>query len=401
MNHRFIEARELIAKAREALRRADKASARQLGEQAALLSPDMEDVWLVLAASNPNPQDALAYARKALEVNPASERARRGVEWASGQLKKVDVLKERTQPTIVPNQVETVASLPRKRAYQTAVAMPMLKPQAGNWLLPALLIGAGCVVLGFFALFALTSPALASIVSRISAPAPTQENLWALSDIAKPEIVPVNVSAFVPSNADDVSSVDDAPQSNAPLDAVPTVTKATTATPTALSTEEPATTEVPAVTETPGSMAMDIVADTPTSENVPPTPSGSNSQIASAGNGERWIDVDLTNQSVYAYEGDVVVNSFIVSTGTWLTPTVTGKYKIYVKIRSGNMHGPGYFLPDVPYIMYFYKGYGLHGTYWHNNFGNPMSHGCVNLRTDDAAWLFNWASVGTLVNVHY
>ena len=51
--------------------------------------------------------------------------------------------------------------------------------------------------------------------------------------------------------------------------------------------------------------------------------------------------------------------------------------------------------------MYFYKGYGLHGTYWHNNFGTPMSHGCVNLATGDAGWLFSWASVGTVVNVHY
>jgi lipoprotein-anchoring transpeptidase ErfK/SrfK len=104
---------------------------------------------------------------------------------------------------------------------------------------------------------------------------------------------------------------------------------------------------------------------------------------------------------VYAYEGDVVVNSFVVSTGTWATPTVTGQYKIYVKYRSAKMSGPGYYLPNVPYIMYFYKGYGLHGTYWHNNFGTPMSHGCVNLRTEDAGWLFNWASVGTIVNVHY
>jgi lipoprotein-anchoring transpeptidase ErfK/SrfK len=111
--------------------------------------------------------------------------------------------------------------------------------------------------------------------------------------------------------------------------------------------------------------------------------------------------VDLTNQAVYAYEGNTVVNSFIVSTGTWLHPTVTGQYKVYVKLRSGDMHGPDYFLPNVPYIMYFYKDYGLHGTYWHHNFGTPMSHGCVNLRTDDAAWLFNWASVGTVVNVHY
>lgn len=64
------------------------------------------------------------------------------------------------------------------------------------------------------------------------------------------------------------------------------------------------------------------------------------------------------------------------------------------------MTGPDYYLPDVPYTMYFYKGYGIHGTYWHDNFGTPMSHGCVNMRTSEAAWLFDFASVGTLVNVH-
>ncbi|MBK9924861.1 MAG: L,D-transpeptidase [Anaerolineales bacterium] len=145
---------------------------------------------------------------------------------------------------------------------------------------------------------------------------------------------------------------------------------------------------------------MEIIPNTPTSVYVPPT-AGPKPVYASTGNGERWIDVDLTNQRTYAYEGDTLVNSFVVSTGTWATPTVTGQYNIYVKYRSARMSGPGYSLPNVPYIMYFYGSYGLHGTYWHNNFGTPMSHGCVNLTTDDAAWLYNWASVGTLVNVHY
>jgi lipoprotein-anchoring transpeptidase ErfK/SrfK len=80
---------------------------------------------------------------------------------------------------------------------------------------------------------------------------------------------------------------------------------------------------------------------------------------------------------------------------------VTGEYKIYVKVRMQDMSGPGYYLRDVPYVMFFKGDYGLHGTYWHNNFGTPMSRGCVNLTIDDAAWLFNWASVGTIVNVHY
>ena len=76
------------------------------------------------------------------------------------------------------------------------------------------------------------------------------------------------------------------------------------------------------------------------------------------------------------------------------------------------MSGPGYYLTNVPYTMYFYRGYGLHGTYWHNNFGHPMSHGCVNLKTPDAKWLFDWtlpyvpagsnsaSGTGTLVVIH-
>lgn len=119
------------------------------------------------------------------------------------------------------------------------------------------------------------------------------------------------------------------------------------------------------------------------------------------GEDERWIDVDLSDQMVYAYQGSSVVNSFLVSTGTYLHPTVTGQYRIYVKYYSTTMSGPGYYLTNVPYTMYFYYGYSFHGTYWHHNFGTPMSHGCINMYTPDAEWLFNWASIGTLVNVHY
>lgn len=123
--------------------------------------------------------------------------------------------------------------------------------------------------------------------------------------------------------------------------------------------------------------------------------------MPAAVNGERWIDVDLTQQRLYAYEGDTLANSFVVSTGTWQTPTVTGTYNVWIKLRSAPMSGPGYYLPNVPYIMYFYGSYGIHGTYWHNNFGTPMSHGCVNMSIPDSEWIYNFASVGTTVNVHY
>lgn len=115
----------------------------------------------------------------------------------------------------------------------------------------------------------------------------------------------------------------------------------------------------------------------------------------------RWIDIDISAQRLTAYQGNTPVFSTLVSTGLPRTPTVIGRFKVYTKLRSTRMRGPGYDLPGVPYTMYFYKGYGIHGTYWHNNFGRPMSHGCVNMRTQDAAWLFSWASVGTPVVTHW
>ena len=119
------------------------------------------------------------------------------------------------------------------------------------------------------------------------------------------------------------------------------------------------------------------------------------------GSGERWIDVNLSQQRITAYQGQTPVYSAIVSTGLPGTPTVVGTFSIYVKYRYTPMSGPGYYLPNVPHTMYFYGGYAIHGAYWHNNFGTPMSHGCVNLSLPDAEWFYNFASVGTKVVSHY
>jgi lipoprotein-anchoring transpeptidase ErfK/SrfK len=116
--------------------------------------------------------------------------------------------------------------------------------------------------------------------------------------------------------------------------------------------------------------------------------------------GARWIDVDLSEQRVRAYEGSTVLRSMLVSTGTAYYPTPTGRFRIYAKYGAVRMTGPGYDLPNVPHTMYFYGGYAIHGTYWHNNFGHPMSHGCINLTRADAAWLYSFAPVGTLVVIH-
>ncbi len=116
----------------------------------------------------------------------------------------------------------------------------------------------------------------------------------------------------------------------------------------------------------------------------------------------RQVVVDLTKQRVYAYENGSLLRDVLVSTGLPGTPTVTGHYKVYRKYTAQTMSGPGYYLPGVPYVMYFYQGYALHGTYWHNNFGQPMSHGCVNLPTPEAEWFFNnFVDIGTPVYVTY
>ncbi len=121
---------------------------------------------------------------------------------------------------------------------------------------------------------------------------------------------------------------------------------------------------------------------------------------SSGGGGGKWIDVDLSSQTVRAYQGNTVVRSMIVSTGIARYPTPTGQFRIYAKYPSVTMSGPGYYLPGVPHTIYFYRGYALHGTYWHHNFGRPMSHGCINLTRADAAWLYSWAPVGTPVVIH-
>ena len=111
------------------------------------------------------------------------------------------------------------------------------------------------------------------------------------------------------------------------------------------------------------------------------------------------IIVDLSDERTYAYEDGKLIRNVLSSTGLPGTPTVQGAFKVQRKYVSQTMTGPGYYLPGVPYIMYFYAGYALHGTYWHNNFGHPMSHGCVNLPTSEAEWFYNWTEIGTPVYV--
>lgn len=128
-----------------------------------------------------------------------------------------------------------------------------------------------------------------------------------------------------------------------------------------------------------------------------------------AGTGEKHIYVDLATQTLSAYEGDTLFMQTLISSGKW-GKTPTGDFTIWEKIRATKMSGGSgadyYYLPNVPFVMFFEgsgvsagRGFSLHGTYWHNNFGHPMSHGCVNMRTVDAEKLYYWVNPPTNGNV--
>jgi hypothetical protein len=112
---------------------------------------------------------------------------------------------------------------------------------------------------------------------------------------------------------------------------------------------------------------------------------------------EKWIEVSLSQQKLRAWEGNRIVKEFAISSGKWFA-TPKGTYHIWYKTRNQKMEGGSkalgtsyYNLPNVPHNMFFHKGYAIHGAYWHNNFGTPMSHGCVNSPLPNVADLFEWA----------
>ncbi len=145
-----------------------------------------------------------------------------------------------------------------------------------------------------------------------------------------------------------------------------------------------------AVTETTAETAVTLTPELllPTPEAPPPT-----TML------DKEILIDLSQQALYAYKNGNLLRSFVISSGLPATPTVLGTYDTYLRYDSQRMYGPGYDLPGVPWVQYFYLGYAIHGTYWHNNFGQPMSHGCINMRPGEAKWLYDWAPMGITVTV--
>lgn len=121
----------------------------------------------------------------------------------------------------------------------------------------------------------------------------------------------------------------------------------------------------------------------------------------------KWVNINISQQVVTAYENGTPVKVTLTSTGTKKNPTELGVWKIYYRLPKQDMDGGSlaagdyYNLKDVPFVQYFHNsGEGLHGTYWHDDFGRPRSHGCVNLSIPMSEWFYGWAKIGTIVWVH-
>jgi lipoprotein-anchoring transpeptidase ErfK/SrfK len=227
---------------------------------------------------------------------------------------------------------------------------------AGLWLIVL------CISIGSIVFFIGTSPASASINLLFVTPTPTQENLWAYVDIPKPTNTPV---------------------------------------PTSLPAEQPA----PAVVETPAAMVMEIVEDTAA---LPEVPEAAAPSVPSYG-GSKYILVDISDQHMYVYDGDTLVYSFVASTGMG-NSTRIGTFAVQSKIP--NAYGSTWNI-WMPSWLGIYWSHGLEngihalpilpggGVLWEGYLGTPVSYGCVVLGTYEAQLLYDWAEIGTPVEIQW
>ena len=305
------------------------------------IDPSYVEAWLERAAVVEDPQEAMAHLAQVLMLNPGNERARqelRSLRQSAGNL-----------PPYQGTLPAAATFAPRQEALSQSTGTTTFAWVFLAALFLLLLVGGA---------------------------------LW----FDAPQTV---VAALLPT---------DTPTPTATFR--PTLTP--TSTPTSTPSPTPTHTQTPAPTSTPTSTSTQTSTPTATATHTPtftPTPRASKVPADKSESG-KWIEVDLSKQRLCAHDGQETVFCAPVSTGTSRYPTVRGRFKIYAKYRTTRMSGPGYNLPNVPWTMYFHGSYAIHGAYWHNNFGTPMSHGCVNMKTAQARRLFQWAPKKTLVVVH-
>ena len=337
MNSDLDAANQAIQNAHNALREGDKHTTRRWVELAASLAPALEEPWLILAAVA-SPRASVAYLEQALKINPQSGRARAGMVWARERLPRGSEKDSRLQQGECPSFAFPGKALVRRYSPLTTL-MLALAIVAVAWL-----VWPGIV-----------SPALALIRSKGSLAAQTDQHAWSGVTIAKPTYTP-------------------------------------TATATSMPTSTPSSTETLAATPTPMLIPGEFIQ--------PEALFSSN---------EKLIVVDISEQHLYAYEGSVLVFSFIASTGIG-NSTRVGSFSVLEKIP--NAYGATWNIWMPNWLGIYWSGglqNGIHALpilsngvrLWAGYLGRPISYGCVVVGVEEAQLLYDWADVGTPVEIQW
>ena len=354
MNSNKVTASQAIQYAAEAIQRGDKRAARQWAQMAASLAPQTEEPWLMLASVS-TPQASVEYIKQALIVRPGSERAMQALRWAQKRVAEQSSLAQTQRSTTAPlevtqpTRIQTTPTVsPQKATGKRTITIPTI-------IFPILILCAALVALSIWPGNASRALALiqAEATSAPSDTAKTTDNgpAWSTAEISKPTHTPIPTATSTPT-------------------AIPT--------PTALPTDMPAT-DNPSV----------------------PAP-----QVQSNG---KYILVSISEQHLYAYQDNQLVYSFVASTGMH-NATRTGVFQVLDKIP--NAYGATWDLWMPNWMGIYYSGTlenGIHalpilsnGTQlWAGYLGTPISFGCIVLGVQDAQSLYDWADVGTTVEIKY
>lgn len=385
----------LLRRGQLAAQKGDRLRARRLLRAALMADPANIEARLWLAAIADDPEESVRLLNEVLHEQPGHRQALAGLAWATERLERHRAAMAAGAPPAGP-RLQVLPDPPKKRT--SAVR---------------LLVAVACLVAVLTGAFAAVSYGWAA--AEPPEPAPPLE----VAPVSDGNSQMVELPPLYAAPMEGTRELSEAPPTETPLPSEALATPMPVPSPTdtpmpPTTTPTPTPTREPSPTPTDPPTAVPTEVPTETLQLVSDAEEQSEETERLQG---KWIEVIIGKQVLIAWEGNRVVRRMIVSTGVARYPTVTGTFRIYRKLRSQTMSGPGYYLPNVPHVMYFYRGYAIHGTYWHSNFGQRMSHGCVNLSRADAAWLFSWAgptlpdgqwqvwasakNPGTLVVIHW
>ncbi|MGD0876548.1 MAG: L,D-transpeptidase family protein [Anaerolineales bacterium] len=376
MASQSIQPSQALNKAINALQRGDKHAARSWAQIAAALAPDVEEPWLILAAVA-KPQASIAYLERALAINPESTRARAGLVWAHQQharLQTQPVRRAAPSSSATAGQPTAISSTTPngKPVFQT----PSKAPTRRRFLIPLILVVLAVCLIAVGAFW----PAAGSSVSAaiLGNPGSSQDNQilsWLPARPVKPTDTPLPMASPTP-----ITTPSSTPFQ--PSSSTPTPEPTDTAVPTSTATARP--------TVTPSPTIMQPVA----AQQIPQ-------------GGQKLIVVSISQEHVFAYQGGMLVYSFVASTGSG-NSTRTGTFSILDKIPKAYASTWNFWMPD--WMGIYYAG-GLEDGFhslpllnngqrlWGNSLGTPVTYGCIVLGIQDSETLYDWAEIGTTVQI--